>query len=247
MIELSKRSAASLISVVREFRPGTSAYFRPYGVWRQLDNNRIWMIFLYQVVVAGGSGSQGRLEASSEARRLLRFTALRTLGPRRRAQTVHRLFRQHGVRYARADCSKCLKTKAVVGNLAFLDSVTGGPKGYLRELAKQPERDRAERIARDFHYIKLKGSRDLLGELGLARNVIAFDVRLLNVLRLAGVAVAKDVQANEAEYRALQEALLRQVCRPARVTGIQLDRILFNNYDAIKDRLAGGGIAKSDA
>ena len=247
MIELSKRSAARLISVVREFRPATRSYFRPYGAWRRLDNNQIWMTFLYQVVVAGGSGGQARLEGSSEARRSLRFNALRRLSPGRRARVVHRLFRLHKVRFARVDVSKCLKTKAVVANLGFLDLMANGPKGYLRELTKIPEGDRAQRIASDFSYIKLKGSRDLMAELGLARDAIAFDVRLLKILRLAGVAVAKNVQGNKAAYRSLQEALLRQICTPAGVTGVQLDRILFNNYGAIKTRLSGRAKSKSDA
>ena len=64
-----------------------------------------------------------------------------------------------------------------------------------------------------------------MAELGLARNVIALDVRLLNLLRLAGVRVSSKTQNHEATYRQLQDALLEQVARPAGVNGVQLDRI----------------------
>jgi hypothetical protein len=51
-------------------------------------------------------------------------------------------------------------------------------------------------------------------------------------LRLAGVRVSSKAQNHEATYRRLQDASER-VARPAGVNGVQLDRILFNNYDDI--------------
>jgi hypothetical protein len=112
--------------------------------------------------------------------------------------------------------------------------VPGGPQGYLRQLAtKKDENERARQLGKDLHYIKLKGSRDLMAELGLARNVVALDVRLISLLRLAGVSVSSKTQNHEATYRGLQGALLEQVAKPAGVNGVQLDRILFNNYDDI--------------
>lgn len=76
-----------------------------------------------------------------------------------------------------------------------------------------------------------------MADLGLARNVIALDVRLLNILRQVGAHVPSNVQTKEASYRRVQDALLEQVATPAGVTGVQLDRILFNNYDAILDEI----------
>jgi hypothetical protein len=35
----------------------------------------------------------------------------------------------------------------------------------------------------------------------------------------------------------MQDALLKQVCKRAKVTGAQLDRILFNNYKEIQEYL----------
>jgi uncharacterized protein (DUF362 family) len=77
-----------------------------------------------------------------------------------------------------------------------------------------------------------------MAESGLARNVVALDVRMLNLLRFAGVRVSSKAQNHEATYRRLQEALLEQVARPAGVNGVQLDRILFNNYDDILSEMS---------
>jgi hypothetical protein len=151
---------------------------------------------------------------------------------------VHRILRTHSVRYVSEHPSDCHKTRAVLRNLSFLASVPGGPRGYLHQLAAEKDEDeRAKQLARDLHYIKLKGSRDLMAELGLARNVIALDVRLINLLKVAGVRVSSMTQNHEATYRQLQDALLEQVARPAGVNGVQLDRILFNNYDDIVSEL----------
>ena len=76
-------------------------------------------------------------------------------------------------------------------------------------------------------------------------------MRLLNLLRLAGVRVPSQTQNHEATYRELQDALLKQVARPAGVNGVQLDRILFNNYDDIVSTIRVGreraGLAKHGA
>jgi hypothetical protein len=111
----------------------------------------------------------------------------------------------------------------------------------LRQLAtEKDENERARQLGKDLHYIKLKGSRDLMAELGLARNVVALDVRLINLLRVAGVHVSNRTTNHEATYRALQDALLEQVARPAGVNGVQLDRILFNNYEGILSEMRVG-------
>jgi len=234
---LPKRAASRLVSLAREFRPKTRKHFRPYGVWRRLDNNGIWMNFLCQVVVAGGSKPWDKLEASPEAMKLLRFGSLRRQSAARQSITINRLFREHSVRYASDDRSRCRKTAAVVANLERLASAPGGPKGYLKELCRGPEDGRVKKIATDFRYIKLKGSRDLSAGLGLAKNVIGLDVRLLTLLRLVKVDIPKRVQTSSDVYKAVHDALLRQVCRPIGITGAQLDRILYNNYDEIKVRL----------
>jgi hypothetical protein len=135
-----------------------------------------------------------RLRASPSAQ-----GALRRLNPADRTRAVHRALRTHGVRYVPAGMCDCRKTRAVLANFEFLVSVPGGPRGYLQRLSlERDEHERAAQIARDLRYIKLKGSRDLMADLGLARNVIALDVRLLNLLKLVGVRVPSKVRTDEA-------------------------------------------------
>ena len=232
-------SAAKLIDVTKAFRSRTRRHFRRLGAWRRLSNNDIWMRCVYQVAVVGNSACLARLHASRSAQVTLQFERLILLPPGKRATAVHSILRTHRVRYVSERPSECHKTRAVLRNLSFLVSVPGGPQGYLRQLAtEKDENERARQLGKDLHYIKLKGSRDLMAELGLARNVVALDVRLLNLLRLAGVRVSSKAQNHEATYRRLQDALLEQVARPAGVNGVQLDRILFNNYEDILSEMS---------
>lgn len=235
-------AAAKLIDVTKAFRSRTRRHFRRLGAWRQLSNNDIWMRCVYQVAVVGSSACLARLHASRSAQVTLRFEHLIRLAPGKRATEVHGILRTHSVRYVSERPSDCHKTRAVLRNLSFLVSVPGGPQGYLRQLAIEKDEDeRARHLGKDLHYIKLKGSRDLMAELGLARNVVALDVRLLNLLRLAGVSISSRTQNHEPTYRKLQDALLDKVARPAGVNGVQLDRILFNNYEEIARRLTVKG------
>jgi hypothetical protein len=192
---LSQRSAAMLTSAAKHFRRATRGHFRRLGSWRRLSNNDIWMRTVYQVAVVGSASSMSRLRASPSAQEALAFGYLRRLNPTDQAQAVHHALRAHGVRYVPAKMCECRKTRAVLANFEFLVSVPGGPRGYLQRLSlERDEHERAVQIARDLRYIKLKGSRDLMADLGLARNVIALDVRLLNLLKLVGVRVPSKVR-----------------------------------------------------
>jgi hypothetical protein len=86
-------------------------------------------------------------------------------------------------------------------------------------------------------YIKNKGARDLLIALDLGRTLVAFDVRVLNVLKAAGVWVPDDVQSNKQRYEELQSAIVNNLCRPNGLSGAEFDRIIFRNYDAIRKEL----------
>jgi len=121
-----------------------------------------------------------------------------------------------------------------VRNLNFLANYDRGPTGYLNELSLLNENKRIERVMRDLSYIKLKGARDLLAELGLAYDVIALDSRILSVLRSFGADVPKETPTDEREYKVIQQALLSHVCEPLGLTGVELDRILYWNYQDLR-------------
>lgn len=206
---------------------------RPHA-WRRLSDDEIWRHFVSQVAVVGGATSSGRITDSSDAQRALRFSKLRSTSPQERRRIINRVLRDCGVRYASSELSKCRKTAAVVRNLDFLCRFSGGPTAYIASLARQSDdHTRVNRLAHDMSYIKLKGARDLLAELGVVTDVIALDIRILNILRELGAELPADVQTNPSRYKQLQDELLTRVCVPMRITGVALDRILFQNYKTI--------------
>lgn len=235
-MRINPKAVRTLVAIVRDFRAVSRPYFTPYQYWESLDNGKIWWHFLCQVIVVGRSSPSQELEDFSLPGKPLSYRSLCDQRKSSRVRTIHRLFRRHGVRFAGRDATTCRKTAAVCWNLERLVDA-GGPRKYLSDLCRLPEVARPSRIAEDFRYIKLKGSRDLSATLGLAKDVIALDSRLLTILRLAGVAIPKAVQSDRDAYNSLQEALLSQVCSAAGVTGVQFDRILYRNSDDIKDIL----------
>lgn len=239
---IGEPARAALRRAVRKYRERTEPFFPRPGAWRDMDDDAIWKHVVYQVAVVGGSASQPRLAASEAAQRELRFERLRALDDAGRRRAIHAVLRAHGVRYAAAEITRCRKTSALARNLEFLAGVAGGPKGYLERIAALPGDElRAARASVDLAYVKLKGARDLLAELGVVTDVIALDSRLLGILEAVGVHPPADVQISPKSYAVLQRELIEGVARPEGITGVQLDRILYRNYESILAD-AGNGI-----
>ena len=105
----------------------------------------------------------------------------------------------------------------------------GGPKAFFTEIAKyKTELERIEGLRKSLQFYGNKGSRDTLIELRLAENCMALDVRIFGVLEGVGVKVSPDDI-----FRYVEEELIRKVARPLGITGGQLDRILFKNYNEL--------------
>lgn len=173
-----------------------------------------------------------RMEASGD-HSLLAYKRLCDLSISEQKRLIHRLFREHGVRWAGRTHSSCRKTYAVVCNLQVFRE-HNGPKAYIEEICQKnrPFPPTAQ-IARDFKYIKLKGSQDLAAELGLSKNAIALDVRVLAVLKAAGAKVPKGVQSSLRQYSEVCQALLQEVCKPAGIDGYRFDRAMYQFNDEI--------------
>ena len=74
-------------------------------------------------------------------------------------------------------------------------------------------------------------------EQGLVRDAIALDVRVMNVLRQIGIRVPDAVRGNAAAYDRVEADLLRGVCSKLGVSGIEFDRVIYQNYDEISKQL----------
>lgn len=237
-MKISTQAVASLVQLVTEFRPRTVV--PAADRWRMLSDDALWKHVVGQVAVVGSSASAERLAASPEIQEAIRFERLRgvTAGDRRRA--LNESLRAAGVRYASEDVRKCRKTGALEHNFQRLNAFPGGPHGYFAFLAGLPDDDaRVDQVTCDMRYIKLKGARDLLAELGLVTNILAFDIRLLNILREVGIDVPLGVTTSATRYREFQDSLLSAVCQPIGITGVVLDRVLYQNYDAIMAKYTG--------
>jgi hypothetical protein len=95
------------------------------------------------------------------------------------------------------------------------------------------ERLRMKYVMDCFTYVKSKGTRDLLMELGLVRNAIALDVRVQNVLKKVGIPVPEGLKGNAKLYGKVQDEIIEKICEPLGVSGIEFDRMLYQNYDEI--------------
>jgi hypothetical protein len=202
--------------------------------WRVVDDPLLWRMIVSQVCVVGNSDGWHRVRDSGDVDADLAITALAKQSDAARAATIHTCLRRHGVRYVTAEASTCRKSRALVRNFAFLSALPSGAKGYLQELARlSDDRSRVLRVSRDLAYIKNKGARDFLIELDLGRSLLAFDVRVLNLLKAAGLEVPNGAQGNKRRYEEIQDCLIELVCKPAGLTGAEFDRLLYRNYDTM--------------
>lgn len=230
----SQSATSEFSSKIKGLVESTRDHFPERDAWKNLDDDGVWKHIIYQVCVVGSSASYERLVNSASAQKSLKYNSVIALNADEQTIVINKVLRDHGVRYASASITKCPKTKALVRNLNFLSSYREGPTGYLKNLSLVNESERIERVMRDLSYIKLKGARDLLAELGLAYDVIALDSRVLGILRSFGADVPKDTPTDPEKYLTIQQALLTQICQPLGLTGVELDRILYWNNQNIK-------------
>jgi hypothetical protein len=94
------------------------------------------------------------------------------------------------------------------------------------------DRARIQSVIDAFKFIKNKGARDLLMELGLVKDAIALDVRIKNIFGKLGISTPKTF-SNLRIYDQVESDILTKICKPLNFTGVELDRILYQNYAAI--------------
>jgi hypothetical protein len=64
----------------------------------------------------------------------------------------------------------------------------------------------------------------------LATNCIALDARIQRILSIVGAPIEGSLKSL---YEQVESALIQQVAKPCGLSGVLLDRILFQNYDEI--------------
>jgi hypothetical protein len=209
--------------------------------WRARTNEEIWRYIVGQVMVVGGSASADRFRASPDLLRKASYRRLCELNPSDARADINSVLREAGTRYASSNISKCRKTAALAHNLRVLQHTKGGPKGFLKRVSQligpNADRRRIKYVMKVLWFFRSKSARDFLMEQGLVRDAIALDVRVINVLRQIGIRVPDAVRGNAAAYDRVEADLLRGVCSRLGISGIEFDRVIYQNYDEISKQL----------
>ncbi len=200
--------------------------------WNQRSEDELWLKVLGQIVVVGNARPGYVLGRSREARKQLSVARLQVLSGKARQKHVHRILLAIGTRYVGKNWISDKKSRAAARNFQALMQA-GGPRRFFQKCAAL--RSETERInfllkGKKLRYYGDKGARDTLIDLGLAKNCMALDARIQGLLGNLGVKGRGLVQRH---YEQLERELIQKVAKPMGISGARLDRILFQNYDAI--------------
>jgi hypothetical protein len=235
MLQITQEHLNKFQQIVDRFRSKTK--IPKENNWYSWSDNDIWLHTMAQVMVVGKSAPLDKFYKSDKLRKEVAYERLRKMTDEKNLnRTINRVLLAVGTRYASSNISKCLKTKALVHNLKTLKNY-GGPRKFVKRVSEfqgpNADKQRIEFVVQTFMFIKNKGARDYLMELGLLRNAVALDVRVQNVLRKIGIEVPKGFESNPQLYDSIQNDILEKICKPLGISGIEFDRMLYQNYDDI--------------
>ena len=205
--------------------------------WRLRTSNEIWFEIVAQVVVVGRSEPWEKLKSDAKLLRQISYENLvKIQDPYELRNVINDVLLKVGTRYASSDVSKSIKAKALAHNVNVLKRFEEGPKGFMKYLAnfKDPNGDRAkiQFVMNNLMYIKNKGARDLLMELGAVRNAIALDARIQAIFKKIGIKMPENL-SNYKIYQQIEDDILNKICCPLKLLGVEFDRMLYQNYQEI--------------
>lgn len=211
------------------------------GNWKNKSNDRIWLDLIGQVMVVGGASSADKFHEDPKLKKLVAFNRLSNFRDKIQLEKeINYVLRAVGTRYVSKSFKRCKKTQAISHNFRVLNNIKGGPKGLFKRLAEFKGPNATKRkikyFMKLFKFIKSKSARDNLMEKGLITDAIALDIRIQNVLKKkVGIKLPKGLASKPKIYDTVERELLSKVCRPLKLSGIQFDRMIFQNYGRIMD------------
>src|SRR5579862_1753265 len=139
---------------------------------------------------------------------------------------MHRVLKAIGTRYVGKNPRNRKVDAALYNFKALLHA--GTPQEFFKRVAAEKGTEaRARYLSENLQYYKKKGCRDILIEFQLARDCVALDQRIRNILEGIG---AKIYGSIDQQYEQIERELLERVAKPNGLSGGELDRILFRNY-----------------
>jgi hypothetical protein len=207
-------------------------------LWRQIDNNSLWLRLVGQVNVIGSASGNNRFISRQDLQQQLNFNALDALNDYDLQYVINHAIRAAGVRYASANLEKCGKSKALVHNYRFIASYHNGMKGMMDEIANYKgdtaELERILFLTEHFKFIKNKSARDFLMSLGMNTKNIAIDIRIQNIFSHLGLKLPDASKLNNKKiYEDAENEIINKICTPLKIAPVYFDRILFQNYTEI--------------
>lgn len=203
--------------------------------WIQKTTNELWFNVIAQVMVVGNSKPFDTFMERLDLQEKISYDSLLKL------KTNEEILRQInfvllavGTRYASRTLTKSIKAKSLLWNFNKFRKYNNGVTGFLQEITNlSSDIQKIKRLMSELKYIKTKGARDLLMELGIVKNAIAFDVRVINILQKIGVNLPDNFTANPRLYSKIEKEILDKICEPLGISGVMFDRMLYQNYNKI--------------
>jgi len=236
MLEIKKEHLERFEEIKKQFFEKTEV--PDESNWKSWTNDEIWLHIFEQVLVVGNSKPAERFNTNTALRNQVSYGVLARIKEEDELRKrINHVLRVVGARYASSDISKCRKTNALAHNLKVVKGFKEGPKGLLKRLSEfdgpRADKRKIRYLMKIFKYIQSKSARDFLMELGIVRDAIALDIRVQNIFAKIGVGIPKGFEANPQLYDEIEEDMLEKICKHLNVSGVQFDRMLYQNYKSI--------------
>ncbi|MCO8588745.1 hypothetical protein [Burkholderia multivorans] len=212
----------------------------PAETWHSMNEHQIWLRVVSQVVVVGRAAPAERLK-DEETQQALDFAALSSMPAARATKRIGEALARIGTRMVSKEQPEASpKVKALAKNLAFLRTYPGGPKGFIRDVAKQQtSQERWRYVEKHLAYIRNKGARDFLTTgFGLVTDRIALDVRVMGVV--SRIVPGFPAKVSPADYEKIERYLIENICLPLDIEPARLDQLLFRFQRQIIAQLGSG-------
>jgi hypothetical protein len=204
--------------------------------WNHRTEDDLWRTVLSQIIVVGNAAPGERLQRDPNMATQVAIRRLKKCrGDAALQKYLHEFLVGIAARYVskKKGWKKDKKAKAAVCNFRALMKA-GGPRKFFKRVAALPrERERIQFLSNreTFQYYGKKGARDTLIELGLAKECLALDARIVGLLEKVGVKIKKG--SLDRDYERIEGELIEKVAKPLSISGARLDRVLFQYNNQI--------------
>jgi thermostable 8-oxoguanine DNA glycosylase len=234
IVEVTNEDRKKIASITERFK--AKIEMPQYGKWKSMSSEDLWEELLGQFCVMGSARPIEKLKAYpkrySEFLKKLSIETLSSVGLNQEEYVAAQLKEYKATRFHNKTARRiisCLQNQEIVKDekIVFLEDWKNQEalnEDFMRNL-----------LLNRLHFFKIKSISDLMITIGAARDIIAFDTRVVGLLnKHFGLNVRRDkIQSNTILYK-LIERKLRDVCRDLGIELSLLDRILFRFNSAIE-------------